>query len=218
MKKPWILVLGLAAGAAVMAQADLKPVLSDAANSGYAVRNITPVYSQLVSFGLPAGFAPAYENASGGQYLQEMVPKGETVEKWSQMITLTGAKDLATNPRATPQVFASLMAQRFQSSCPASFSVANLGAMKIGVHDAQAVVMACGSLTKGADAYSEAMLMLAIRGEKDFYTVQWAERGVASPSPIALDTTKWRERMSKLEPIRICPRIAAEAAPYPSCM
>jgi hypothetical protein len=34
----------------------------------------------------------------------------------------------------------------------------------------------------------------------------------------AIDEAKWRERLRQLQPIRFCPIVPGEAAPYPSCV
>jgi hypothetical protein len=59
---------------------------------GYSVRSITPVFSQLVAFSLPAGVVTVSENAQNGLYMREAIPKGETVSNWTQMLTLSGLK------------------------------------------------------------------------------------------------------------------------------
>ena len=66
-------------------------------------------------------------------------------------------------------------------------------------------------------AHSESALLIAIKGAADYYTVQWAERGPASPRPIAFDEAMWNERFDKLGPIKLCPIKPGEPPPYPSC-
>ncbi|MEI7430007.1 MAG: hypothetical protein WCL27_06085 [Betaproteobacteria bacterium] len=66
--------------------------------------------------------------------------------------------------------------------------------------------------------HSESMLLIVIKGESDYYTVQWAERGDASTTPIKLDEAKWTDRFKRLAPIKLCPIIPGERAPYPSCV
>jgi hypothetical protein len=46
--------------------------------------------------------------------------------------------------------------------------------------------------------------------------LQWAERTPAGGKP-AIDETKWLDRLRQLQPIRFCPIVPGEAAPYPSC-
>src|SRR5207244_3534221 len=53
---------------------------------------ISPVFGQLVAFSMPSSFVVVSENANGPNYIREAVPKGETVDRWTQMITLTGVK------------------------------------------------------------------------------------------------------------------------------
>jgi hypothetical protein len=179
--------------------------------------SITPIYSQLLSFSYPAGFAPAFENSKDNQYIQESIPKGERLERWSQMLTVTGAKDLASNPAITPRVFANNMASGFQQACPSTFSATNIGEFKIDGHDAMFAFLSCGTLSTNGKARSESTLLLVIKGSRDVYTLQWAERGAASKAPIAFGK-KWSERMNSLAPVKVCPIIKDEKAPYNSCV
>lgn len=184
---------------------------------GYSVSTITPIFSQLVTFSFPKGFVPAFEDAKGGQYIQESVLEGESVKKWSQMITITGAKGLASNPNVTPTRFAGSMAGGFKRVCPDSYSATGLGDIKFGKHDGFAAVVSCGISNPSGEPYSESLLVIVIKGENDYYTIQWAERGDASKTPIKFDNVKWTDRIKKLTPIKLCPLVPGEKAPYPSC-
>ena len=179
---------------------------------------ITPIFSQLVTFSLPKGFVPAFEEAKARQYIQESVLEGESIKKWSQMITITGAKGLASNPNVTPARFSGGMEASFKRMCPASYSATDIGETKFGDHSAFAAVLSCGISISAGKPYSESMLLIVIKGENDYYTIQWAERGDASEIPIKLDDVKWMGRMKKLEPIKLCPKVPGETAPYPSCL
>jgi hypothetical protein len=178
---------------------------------------VTPVYSQLVMYAYPPGFKPAYSKDSGDYYIQESVPAGETVEKWSQMVTLTGNKGLAANPTATPQNFAERIAGNFQRACPQTFAAQSLGSLKVGAYDAFAALMGCGSVTSGIPR-SEIAVVVAIKGAADYYTLQWAERGPATQKAPALDTGKWVARVKQFDPVKLCARVPNEQAPYPSCI
>jgi hypothetical protein len=179
--------------------------------------SITPIYSQLLSFSYPAGFAPVFENSKDNQYIQESVLKSESLDRWSQMITVTGAKDMASNPAITPKVFANNMAGGFQQGCPKTFSATNIGEFKIDGHDAMFAFLSCGTLSTNGKSRSESVLLLVIKGSRDVYTLQWAERGPASKTPIAFEK-KWSERMNSLAPVKVCPIFAGEKAPYKSCV
>lgn len=182
------------------------------------VRSIIPVFSQLVVFSYPGGFFPAFEEAKNGSYIQESVPKGESVQNWSQMITVTGAKGLASNPDMSPVSFANELAALFRNACPASFAGKGLGEFKLDGHDAFVAVISCGSVNAAESARSESALVIVIKGKQDYYTLQWAERGKASRGPLPFDGAKWSGRLKQLGPLALCPIVPGEAAPYPSCL
>lgn len=173
---------------------------------------VSPVYSQLVAFSVPSNFVAGAERNDGTTYTREAVPKGETVEKWSEMITVTGAKGLASQPNASAEKFAGVIASGYKKVCPDSFDVRVLGANETTF----ATVVGCGKIGE-ATKRSETTLIIAIKGSADLYTVQWAERG--KPADKAdVGNAKWAERLQKLAPLRVCPIVAGEAAPYPSCV
>jgi hypothetical protein len=191
-------------------------VLAQAPVPAPAVRAVTPVFSQLVSFSYPSGFVPAFEDSKPGGYIQESVLRGETVERWTQMLTLSGARDLAVNAQMTPSRFAGSVATGFKNACPQSYAALGLGDLRVGNYDAFAAVIGCGIAPGGAR--SEVALLLVVKGERDYYTLQWAERAEPVNGPVALDPAKWSERLQRLMPVKLCARVPGEAAPYPSCL
>jgi len=78
-------------------------------------------------------------------------------------------------------------------------------------------VIGCGSVDSGPARHSETALLIAIKGTSDYYTIQWAERGQATDKP-PIDDEKWSARLRELRPVDLCPIVAGEAAPYPSCV
>ncbi len=183
---------------------------------GYTV--VSPIFSQLVAFTLPSPFKTKFENATATQYIREAVPEGETVEAWTQMITVTGYKQLASDPRMTPQAFASQIAGGFQRACPDTFASAGFGEKKFGGNIAFLSVAGCGRVAGSADKHSEIALLVTIKGDADMYTLQWAERSAGSAQRPRIDTAKWFERIERLGPIKLCKVMAGEKAPYPSCL
>jgi len=178
---------------------------------------ISPVFSQLVGYSVPTSFVPAAENSTAEQYIQELVLKGQTVENWTQMITMTGIKGLAANPNASPEALALNIAGGFKQACPGSFMGTSFGEIKLSGHDAFAVVASCGIADAKGPGYSESALVIAIKGQADYYTLQWAERGKASKMPIAFDEDKWVGRFKTLSPIKLCAKVSGEKPPFPSC-
>lgn len=164
-----ILSLGLLAAfsshALAQNKAPAKNEVEAARQQGYSVKTITRIFDQLLMFSFPKGFKPAFEDAKGGQYIQESVLDGESTKKWSQMLTITGAKGLASNPNISPQIFANKMAGGFKNSCPSSFSGTALGAFKLGAHDAFGAVISCGVANPAGEPYSESMLLIVVKGQ-----------------------------------------------------
>ncbi len=83
---------------------------------------IAPVFSQLVAWQMPAGFHGAYEATRGDSYVNEAVPSGQTVEDWTQIVTLSALKDAASLKGATPDDLAANIAARFKADCPDSYA------------------------------------------------------------------------------------------------
>ena len=185
---------------------------------GFSVKSVTPIFSQLLVADLPRGFKTVFENVDGPKYIREMVPEGENENQWTQMVTITGTKGLASNPGMSPKIFAENMAGGFQRACPNSFVGSSVTEGKISGYDWFVAVLSCGTSPSTAGRTSESAIVAIIKGEKDYYTIQWAERTEPSSSPMAIDTAKWIEKFKKLSPIKLCPRIPGEAAPYPSCL
>jgi hypothetical protein len=180
---------------------------------------ISPIFGQLVRFSLPSTFAAvSFEKTNGPSYIRESVLKGETVEAWTQMITVTGAKGVAVNPQMTPQSFAVSMAAGFKKACPDTFAAKPFGVVKLGDHDGYIAVVGCGRIETSADKHGETALIVAVKGSADYYTIQWAERAPSSADKPAINEAKWQERLNKLQPIRFCPIVPGEAMPYPSCV
>lgn len=179
-----------------------------------------PIFSQILEMSFPADFKPAFENTNGNFYIHESVLENENVNKWTQMITITGTQGLAANPSLTPKIFAERLAAGFQRACPTSYIAGALPINKIdiGKSDGFAAVVSCGTSPTTAGQTSESALIVVIKGTDDYYTVQWAERTPPSATPIPIDAPKWLERAKELSPIKLCSKVAGEVAPYPSCI
>ena len=178
---------------------------------------ISPIFGQLVSFTMPSNFAAVFENTKGGHYIREAVLKGETPERWSQMITVTGEKGMTLTPGSSPQIFAGTIAGGFKSACPDSFAARPLGTMTFGRFEGFVAVIGCGRIDSGPTRHSETALLITLKGATDYYTIQWAERGPESDEP-PISGDRWQKRLQDLSPIDLCPIVAGEAAPYPSCI
>ena len=179
-------------------------VLSMSALSAFAQTTVTAtrpqsvsaVFSQQVFYTIPKQFNPElqFEQSNDNSYINERALKGETVDNWTQLITVTGEKDLAKNPNISPWTIVGTLAQGFQSACPTSFSGLKMFDAQINSFPAAVAVLSCGTLNN----QSETALITVIRGVNDYYTVQWAEHGKASSTPLKLDEKKWLTRFNTL--------------------
>jgi len=190
------------------------------AQSAAAPRLATPVFSQLVVFSLPPEFKstkPTYEKNSGSFYIREQVPEGESLANWSRMITLSGTRGLAANPNVTPQALLARMTLDFQRNCPDTFSSNAPGQQKIDGYDAYEVIVSCGRVQTDKQPYGVSAVMLSVKGTNDYYSLQWSERGHDTAQPPPIDVGYWARQLGRLNPIRLCPIVPGESAPYTSC-
>ena len=187
------------------------------AQAPQSLRVISPIFGQLVAFAMPSDFAAVFENTKGGHYIREAVLKGETPERWTQMITVTGEKGMTLTPGSSPQMFAGTIAGGFRSACPDSFAARPLGETMFGRYEGFVAVIGCGRIDSGPTRHSETALLITLKGASDYYTIQWAERGPESDEPPVNDI-RWQARLRDLSPIDLCPIMPGEAAPYPSCV
>ncbi len=180
-----------------------------------SVDMVIPVFSQVVKVPLTAPFMQVHEKVNGPFYIWEGVLPGESTQKWSQMITVTGFKAMSN---AAPEAAARMIAEGFKRVCPDTFSVKPMDISRIkGGNRAAGLLIACGTASSVPEPYSETLLLIAMQGQSDLYTVQWAERGPASRTPIEFDA-RWTQRFNSLTQIRLCPRVPGEPSPYPSCL
>lgn len=154
---------------------------------------------RTVTLPVPEVFAaaPIFNEASSGSAIAEFVPQGETEMGWTQMLTLTAYDDGSDAPGDQLAVgMANNLAQGFANVCPNSFSVEDLGSPALpGAEATFAGWLSCGS--NGAGQY-EAMLVLITAKAGTIYTVQWAEHGAESATPLAFDPDVWLPRMDAL--------------------
>ncbi len=173
---------------------------------------VSPIYGQLVAVAVPQDFRAGYEHEENGSYLLELTPRTETVDAWSQMITLSGGKGLAG--KLSVLDVATELAKGYQDACPTTFSARSFPAPKVkGASEAFQGYLGCGD----TGGQSEAIVFVVIKGASDIYTVQWAERGAPQSKPMEPDPAHWRPRADTLSLARVCTKVAGEQAPYPSC-
>ena len=161
---------------------------------------------RTVTITLPDSFAPepAFSDASSGNAIVEFLPIGETVDAWSQMLTLTGYAGAATglDPYNATMAMAEQLANGYAAACPGGLGVTDLGAPALGGADAAfAAWLACDQV--GDSGTGEAMVVLIFAVGETVYTAQWAERGPATSGPPAFDMNHWLPRLDTLMTLQL---------------
>lgn len=182
------------------------------------IKTVIPIYSQLLYMGYPQGFYTVSENTTAQRYIREAVLEGENDNDWSQMLTVSGVKDTASEATISPAMYAEHIAGGFRRACAGSFSQKKMSDGIVNGYEQYVMVVSCGQSPATAGRTSESALVIVIKGERDYYNVQWAERGMPSALPMVINMAKWVGRYQQLAPVRLCMNVPGEKEPYPSCL
>lgn len=125
----------------------------------------------LVAPDLP-GFVVGHAKANANQSIREEVPQGETVHRWTRMVTTQWFRKLAE--RLTPAEYANKMLQSLPRSCPGATASS---VQSVTGQEAVRFRVVCPSTATGQ---AESFELLAIAGKQDMYVKQVAFRGEAS--------------------------------------
>lgn len=158
-----------------------------------AVATVQRVWTRTVGFDLPRPFVPAYRAQSGGSFIMEYVPDGETVQAWTRMITISGSLG-AGAARIDDTTLASAL---FNRRACTDWRYRDLGATRQPVLPYRTLVIGCGA--DGA-ADSERGAMAFFRDAENSWTVQYAVRGAATRGFEAGAAA----RIARLKPLLTC--------------
>jgi hypothetical protein len=130
------------------------------------------VTDEDVSAPTPRGFVSAYNAEQGGMRIEERVPKGETVDRWTRMITVQRMRGGAQV--GGPALLAKL-SSLFSQSCLGSIAspVATAG-------DSASIRIDCP--LNQETGKPETMFARAFTGMSDLLLVQYAFRSVPTPA------------------------------------
>jgi hypothetical protein len=177
------------------------------------------MFSEKVTLMLPAGWKLGYKDEKPLQSIYELVPKDQSVENWSEMITVQGYKDLGAREGSSPRFFLEVLQSRLRQPCGPDFITQNLGPQTIDGHAAHAVILGCpkmGAPASGAKiGQSEIALYVAIKGKKDMYLFHHAMRGDAfdpKTPPITADNVS--KLIAKTDPLMVCALDVSERECY----
>lgn len=183
-------------------------------------RATAPIYGGVVVFAVPPGFEAAHEAEDNGAYILELVPGGQSVEDWDEMLTLTGIGSAVEDSGMTAKDLVDWGLQQlgdgYQAGCarPIISEVFNDAPPK-GAEDAALAHFGCPELRQ--TGLSEQALLWVAVGQGNLYTLQWAERGPPQDR-MAFDPPQWFDRFDLLSRLSLCAPLPDEQAPYPSCL
>ena len=122
------------------------------------------------------GLELGFEEARGGSYIREWVPRGETVQAWTRMVTLQRFAGFFANG-GTLQSWAAAATSGIPASCPA--------ARLDGPHfRAGEVELRLDCPRSRATGQPETLIMRAMAGRRDLHVVQAAMRRTPSPADL----------------------------------
>ena len=126
---------------------------------------------------VPDDFKIGYKVSSQKMTMTEMVPKDETVEDWSEMVTT----QIFYNSSITPPAFLRNIGAKWLGACPGSTH----GKLNSGIakgYPVSMLLLACPNNPNTGKP--ESVLIRVIQGKTTLYVVQYAFRSEASPSAI----------------------------------
>ena len=160
-----------------------------------------PSYAQLKDENLlvtmPEGFKVGHSASRDGMNMQEWVPSAETVQNWTEMVTIQVFRN---RPDIDPARYLAGMTKLWAGACPGSTATPVASGVTNGYPSAS-LMLRCPMLA--ATGKPEAAMMKAIKGRDSFYLVQRAVRSV--PAPAKLDQMK-----QYLDRVSVCDTRLAE--------
>ena len=162
--------------------------------------------AQLVNENLviafPEGFKVGNEQRADGVRLSEMIPKNETIDDWTQMVTV---QIFFGKPPMTPAEFETTIDMGWKSSCP----TASNGHVTNGVENGYGFSLWIESCERNpTTGKPETTLFKAIEGNDSFYLVQKAFRTKPTVDEIGAATAYLRKIQvcDSRKPEQACPR------------
>lgn len=168
-----------------------------------------PAAAQLVNenllVGMPAGYKVGFNDKNERRIMTEMVPAGETVEAWTEMLTV----QIFFRLKVTPAQFRTRMTELWAKSCP-NAQTKSLGEAAENGYPSGLWLSACPR--NPATGKPENTWFKAVQGQDSFYIVQKAFK--FEPSREQTDT--WMEFLRQVSvcdsraPSHPCPALTKQ--------
>jgi hypothetical protein len=149
----------------------------------------------------PAGYHIGFQNKGDDGLITEWVPAGETVENWTEMVTVQVFYHLRTSPEA----FMSSLETRWLRSCPGADQAQPIANARQNGYPTLVWLLSCPQ--NPSSGKIEITWFKAVQGNDSFYVVQKAFKFAPSKQQI----TRW---VGYLKSVRVCDsRLADRACP-----
>jgi hypothetical protein len=148
---------------------------------------------------MPAGFVVGYSAAQGAASIEERVPKGETVERWTRMITVQRFGGAPVSARGLLDNIAGSLGK----GCPGGTTSAIVEATVDGRRYAS---MRADCPRNPGTGKPETFFSRTVTGADALYSVQYAFRSVPTGAQVA-------EAEAYLAAVRLCPGAGRACAP-----
>lgn len=131
---------------------------------------------------LPQGFKVGFSDSRNGMNMQEWVPSNETVQNWTEMVTV---QVFLNRTDLDPVKFLATLQQQWAGACKGSVATP-VATSRVNGYPSASMLLRCPLLERTGKP--ETTMVKTIRGNDSFYVVQRAIRAV--PTPVQLEQTK----------------------------
>jgi hypothetical protein len=154
-----------------------------------------PLQAENLLVAQPTGFKVGHQATQNGNSISEWVPEGETVENWTQMLTVQVFRQSPLDPT----VFLQQIGKQWAEACPGS-SAKGILSGQVNGYGVSMQVLRCPK--NSATGKPETTAFRAIRGNDALYSVQRAFRSNASDKEM-------NDVMQYLSTVSVCDTRAA---------
>jgi hypothetical protein len=212
MKRWFLLGCAILSGAAAApGQAADQKYFENAVPADKSAHFSINLFGRILLFEMPAGFIPQPPQQARGQYLMELLPRGESFENWSSLITITAFDGVGSSSTSITDIARQIFAN---SPCAGTqtYNDGGIATTQDGLQQA-VIALSCDDLPAGAYSgaiagASERAAIYVFRDERSLYTLQYAVRGTRGKQDKApFDNMKALELLqAKLGDVRLIKR------------
>jgi hypothetical protein len=140
---------------------------------------------------LPSGYHVGFEDKNNSRQIAEWVPAGETVDNWTEMVTV----QIFYRLKVPPDAFMRDLEKRWRGDCPGARDAQPIASVVENGYPSLVWLLNCPQ--NPATGKPEITWFKAIQGNDSFYVVQKAFKFAPSKEQI----TKW---VGYLKAVRVC--------------